>query len=403
MQRSHSFKWASFVKPSKSPTKAAPETESPQPSPLRSEHDIGNNSRQTSTAPTNKTHASGSTLVGSEPSTSQHSSYSSANTLQPAPNPPRPQRQDSQDNLKSFKVSLDDPAWKVLPAALKKYKINNDDWQNYAMFICYGAPGTLLCCYFVPVPCSDMNPHAGNRIERCLSYDEKPLLLFQKLKDAKKNPVFMLKHIKDIRSPIAVAQQKQAARKASATVDGAPSARSVSTPGTSSLQTSPGQDRGRPPKLQVNQLPSQTPGLLTSVPNGQSGWPELMSPLVENKGDTAADASKGHGDAGASGASDGPEAGTPPVLREMPPPTEVSYAVAIYPYMAEQEDEFDVVVCVFRLMRTVAGLLILAQGRYLHHRFSSARLVGRPARPCRDRASRPRPLEAGLGASGMSP
>ena len=80
-----------------------------------------------------------------------------------------------------------------------------------------------------------------------------------------------------------------------------------------------------------------------------------MSPLVENKGDTAADASKGHGDAGASGASDGPEAGTPPVLREMPPPTEVSYAVAIYPYMAEQEDEFDVVVCVFRLMRTVAG------------------------------------------------
>jgi len=44
----------------------------------------------------------------------------------------------------------------------------------------------------------------GNRTERCLSYDEKPLLLFQKLKDASKNPVFMLKHIKDIRSPIAV-------------------------------------------------------------------------------------------------------------------------------------------------------------------------------------------------------
>ena len=38
-------------------------------------------------------------------------------------------------------MSLDDPAWKVLPAALKKYKINNDDWQNYAMFICYGTTG----------------------------------------------------------------------------------------------------------------------------------------------------------------------------------------------------------------------------------------------------------------------
>lgn len=45
------------------------------------------------------------------------------------------------DNLKSFKVSLEDPTWKVLPAALKKYKINNDNWQNYAMFICYGNPG----------------------------------------------------------------------------------------------------------------------------------------------------------------------------------------------------------------------------------------------------------------------
>ncbi|TFK94152.1 hypothetical protein K466DRAFT_593821 [Polyporus arcularius HHB13444] len=330
VQRSHSFKWASFVKPSKSPTKPTPEVESPQPSPQRMEHDIHSNSTRQTTASTytDKSRNTGTTLVGSEPSTSQHTSYSNTSTLQPNPGPPRPQRQDSQDNLKSFKVSLDDPAWKVLPAALKKYKINNDDWQNYAMFICYGAP--------------------GNRIERCLSYDEKPLLLFQKLKDAKKNPVFMLKHIKDIRSPIAVAQQKQAARKASATEGG--SAKSTATPGLNAHGAtghtlSPGQDRGRPPKLQVNsQLPNQTPGLLTGVPNGQSGWPELMSPLVENKSDAGADTSKSQVDAGASGGTDAAEGGTPPVLREMPPATEVSYAVAIYPYMAEQEDEFDVVV-----------------------------------------------------------
>lgn len=68
------------------------------------------------------------------------SASSSSHTLV-QPQHPRPSRQDSSDNLKSFKVSLDDPAWKVLPAALKKYKINNDDWQNYAMFICYGSPG----------------------------------------------------------------------------------------------------------------------------------------------------------------------------------------------------------------------------------------------------------------------
>lgn len=31
--------------------------------------------------------------------------------------------------------------------------------------------------------------------ERCLSYDEKPLLLFQRLKDSGQSPVFMLRHI----------------------------------------------------------------------------------------------------------------------------------------------------------------------------------------------------------------
>ncbi|KAI0741419.1 hypothetical protein C8Q80DRAFT_1284456 [Daedaleopsis nitida] len=319
--RSHSFKWASFVKPSKSPTKVSPDVESPQPSPQRMEHDIHSNTgRQTTSTLPDKSRTSSATAVNSEASTSQHTSYSNTNTLQPTPNPPRPQRQDSQDNLKSFKVSLDDPAWKVLPAALKKYKINNDDWQNYAMFICYGA--------------------AGSRIERCLSYDEKPLLLFQKLKDAKKNPVFMLKHIKDIRSPIAVAQQKQAARKASAKSTPTPSAGALSA-GTT---LSPGQDRGRPPLKVDSSLPTQTPGLLTGVPNGQSGWPELLSPLVENKGDAGADAPKLQTDAGTSGAVEGVDGGVPPVLREMPPATEVSYAVAIYPYVAEQEDEFDVVV-----------------------------------------------------------
>jgi bZIP factor len=40
--------------------------------------------------------------------------------------------------------------------------------------------------------------------------------------------------------------------------------------------------------------------------------------------------------------------GTP--AREVPVPAEISYAVAIYPYMAEQEDEFDVAVYVSRLV-----------------------------------------------------
>ena len=46
----------------------------------------------------------------------------------------------SAQNPQKFKVTLDDPCWKVLPAALKKYKIQ-DDWRMYALFICYGSTG----------------------------------------------------------------------------------------------------------------------------------------------------------------------------------------------------------------------------------------------------------------------
>ncbi|KAH9924732.1 uncharacterized protein B0H18DRAFT_934089 [Fomitopsis serialis] len=318
--RSHSFKWASFVKPMRSPTKAAaPEfVDSPQPSPQRLEHDVTSRSGSSDRSRGDSSHTtagpSGPALRQLRPEPSRQDSSDNLRALRQEPS-----RQDSTDNLKSFKVSLDDPAWKVLPAALKKYKINNDDWQNYAMFICYGAP--------------------GNRIERCLSYDEKPLLLFQKLKDAKKNPVFMLKHIKDIRSPIAVAQQKQAARKASGD-----SSKSPPVLLGQNQPTVQGQDaNGRPLRLQVNSH-TTAPGLLSAVPNGQSGWPELMSPAVENK-EGAHELGASAENAGGSNAASSSENAVPPtVLREIPPSTGVSYAVAIYPYMAEQEDEFDVVV-----------------------------------------------------------
>src|ERR1700761_2790830 len=56
----------------------------------------------------------------------------------------------SADSLKSFKVSLEDPTWKVLPAALKKFKIKDEDWRNYAMFICYGTTGKARCDLQIP-------------------------------------------------------------------------------------------------------------------------------------------------------------------------------------------------------------------------------------------------------------
>jgi hypothetical protein len=56
----------------------------------------------------------------------------------------------SADNpYKSFRVTLEDPCYKVLPAALKKYKIN-DDWRQYALFICYGNQGKYSLVYSFP-------------------------------------------------------------------------------------------------------------------------------------------------------------------------------------------------------------------------------------------------------------
>lgn len=72
--------------------------------------------------------------------------------------------------FKSFRVSMDDPCYKVLPTALKKYNINAP-WEQYALYIVYG----------------------GN--ERCLEMDEKPLILFKQLDKEGKKPMFMLRKI----------------------------------------------------------------------------------------------------------------------------------------------------------------------------------------------------------------
>lgn len=72
------------------------------------------------------------------------------------------------ETTKSFRVTMDDPCYKVLPAALKKYNIN-EDWRLYALYIV----------------CGDH--------ERCLELDEKPLILFKQLDREGRKPVFMLR------------------------------------------------------------------------------------------------------------------------------------------------------------------------------------------------------------------
>ncbi|KZV71585.1 hypothetical protein PENSPDRAFT_650595 [Peniophora sp. CONT] len=323
--RQGGFQWA---KP-----KSSSDVESPHPSPQRAEHT--NTASSSSSTPTSNI-SQGTLQQQTLTPTTSGSNGTARNGA------PRPTRQESSDNLKSFKVSLEDPAWKVLPVALRKYKINNDDWQNYAMFICYGPP--------------------NNRVERCLSYDEKPLPLFQKLKDASENPVFMLKHIKDIRSPIAVAQQKQAARKASNASSTNANSSTSSTSGSTVRGGAQGHGRtlSRPPRLQVHAAQAATEPPLNTGGSAATGWPELMSPAGGDSrprlhtsasnsnlsiNETApksavapVTASSAGGDGLGHGSGHGKE-------REQPVGGEnVSYSVAIYPYMAEQEDEFDVVV-----------------------------------------------------------
>jgi hypothetical protein len=73
--------------------------------------------------------------------------------------------------FQSLRVGMEDPCYKVLPAALKKYNINAP-WEQYVLYIVYGDN------------------------ERCLFMEEKPLMLFKQLDKEGKKPMFMLRKIK---------------------------------------------------------------------------------------------------------------------------------------------------------------------------------------------------------------
>ena len=180
----------------------------------------------------------------------------------------------------------------------------------------------------------------------------------------------MLKHIKDIRSPIAVAHQKHAARKASSVIsnDTAATHGHTKTPSTSA---STSRSIHRPPRLEVQDL--STPSALSSSLSPQPGWPDqnISSPAVDSNsrgeepgppvpGSAGMQATHAHLSTRLSGTTlgslhDTSKGGTSE-LGDQPPSastsardipvasTGISYAVAIYPYMAEHEDEFDVVV-----------------------------------------------------------
>lgn len=167
-------------------------------------------------------------------------------------------------------------------------------------------------------------------LERCLSYDEKPLLLFQKLKDANKNPVFMLRHIKDIRSPIAVAQQKQVQRQRD------------NIPGSSIGASTPGGSNGR---AGSSPAPNSASGTASGSNNAYSRNTRLHQPTVLHPISAQAQAVRNAESTAAETHVDEPSP-HPNISESLAMSTSAgtSFAIAIYPYTAEQDDEFDVAV-----------------------------------------------------------
>jgi protein STE50 len=165
----------------------------------------------------------------------------------------------------------------------------------------------------------------------------------------------MLRHIKDIRSPIAVAQQKQADRQQSSPPPYSQSAkRPEGNPSTNGGPLASPSPSTYSRNTRLHQTPSaalqpisakaqvatanaaaNTPPPVTG-PNANLPWPEnsttqaaddvgSRSRTVTEDGMSQAPGPGGHADA---------------IILSRG----ISYAIAIYPYIAELEDEFDVVV-----------------------------------------------------------
>lgn len=155
--------------------------------------------------------------------------------------------------------------------------------------------------------------------ERCLSLDEKPLLLFKKLKDAGKNPVFMLRHVRDIRAPITVAQGKQAEKKAKGNdISSTPDPNQLIKKADKLTNGTHGRD-ARAPRPLVNGTQED----------------DRLCMAAEDSAPEAAGRSTGNG---------------PGHTDALVLWNGTSYAVAIYPYGAGYDDEFDVTVYVHSLL-----------------------------------------------------
>jgi hypothetical protein len=145
--------------------------------PITRDHDPPNSASSLKSAisskanPTNSTFSTASTAIQSAHN-SLNSNPNSA-TLGPSSASLAPTSTDAAPSVeifKSFRVGLDDPCYKVLPAALRKYNIQAD-WRQYALYIVHGDQ------------------------ERSVGMEEKPLALFKDLDREGRKPMFMLRKV----------------------------------------------------------------------------------------------------------------------------------------------------------------------------------------------------------------
>ncbi|KAL2911526.1 hypothetical protein HK105_209015 [Polyrhizophydium stewartii] len=81
------------------------------------------------------------------------------------------------ESYKSIRVHLNDTCAKLLPEVLAKYKLQDEDWRQYALFIQF------------------------RNAERCLSFNERPLYLVNQLREGDETPEFSIRHIKQVNTP----------------------------------------------------------------------------------------------------------------------------------------------------------------------------------------------------------
>lgn len=110
-----------------------------------------------------------STTVNTMPSQLSHQTLQSALTSSAAPFSYQP----VSEPLKQLRASTDDPCSKILQAAMKRHKLNDQDWRNYALVLCYGDK------------------------ERVLDLNEKPVTIFKDLRERGEHPAIMLRQKSD--------------------------------------------------------------------------------------------------------------------------------------------------------------------------------------------------------------